>query len=378
MKLLKTVKLRIKDSGHISELNQMARAVNLVWNYCNETSIKAIRYDSKYLSGFDLGYLTAGTGKDLGLLATTVQEVGTQYANRRMKSKKKSLRWRGAKSLGWVPFRGEGIWFKNGTVHYKDKTFNVFQPERIPARGTYRSGEFCEDSRGRWYVCITVSYDQISPTGAEAIGIDLGIKSLATLSNGTTVENSAHYRKQEKRLSRFKLANKARQARSLNAKIKNKRCDDLHKASTRIANDYRIIVVGQLQAAKLAKTRMGKSINDAGTSMFRTMLKYKASARQHWYVEVNEANTTRTCSACGVIPDSSPRGLKGLSVREWACCECGSIHDRDVNAAINILRLGHQALSSEVAKESNPWRMSKMSEVDFKLEPLEALGKVKS
>jgi transposase len=107
--------------------------------------------------------------------------------------------------------------------------------------------------------------------------------------------------------------------------------------------------VGKLSAKKLASTKMAKSIHDAGTTMFKTMLKYKASARQRWYVEVDETNTTRTCSSCGVIPASSPKGLKGLSIREWVCCECGAIHDRDINAALNILRIGRDTLASKVS-----------------------------
>ena len=80
----------------------------------------------------------------------------------------------------------------------------------------------------------------------------------------------------------------------------------------------------------------------------KTMLKYKASARERWYVEVDETNTTRTCSGCLSIPASAPKGVKGLSIREWVCCECGAIHDRDINAALNILRIGCDTLASEV------------------------------
>ena len=92
---------------------------------------------------------------------------------------------------------------------------------------------------------------------------------------------------------------------------------------------------------------MAKSINDAATTMFKTMLKYKASAQQHRiYVEVSENFSTQICSSCGVIPTSSPKGLKDLGVREWVCSDCGAVHDRDVNAAMNILRFGRESLVS--------------------------------
>ena len=110
--------------------------------------------------------------------------------------------------------------------------------------------------------------------------------------------------------------------------------------------------MGQFDAKKLAKTRMAKSIHDAGTSMFKTMLKYKASAREHTYIEVSEYLSTQICSSCETIPASAPKGVKDLGVREWVCSNCNAIHDRDVNAALNILRFGRESLCPEVAQES--------------------------
>ena len=345
----KTIKIRIKDSTSAKQLRKMANAVNYVWNYCNETSQYAIRYNSQWLSGFDLEKLTSGVSKELGINSTTIKEVCQEYALRRKKSKKRRLRWRGRKSLGWIPFKVHGISFKNGAAHYAGHELKLFQPERLPAKGVYGSGEFCEDSRGRWYLCISVEYEVKAPEVYASVGIDLGLKSTATLSNGQKVSNGRYYRMMERKLGKAQQGKKKRQAKGIHAKIKNKRMDDLHKASTDIIKENKIIVVGKLSAKGLTKTKMAKSVHDAATTMFKTMLKYKASAHQRWYVEVDEANTTRTCSGCGVIPASSPKGLKGLSIREWVCCECGAIHDRDVNAALNILRLGHQSLVPEVA-----------------------------
>lgn len=345
----KTIKIRIKDSVVCKDLEKMARSVNFVWNFCNETSLKAIRYNSEWLSGYDLQKLTKSSGKELGINSTTVQEVCQEYATRRKQFKKKKLRWRGKKSLGWIPFKKTGISFKNGVVRYVGKTFKVFQPERLPENSIYGAGEFCQDSRDRWYICISVKYE-LEPNGATGeVGIDLGLKDVATLSNGQKVSNNRYYRMMENRLAHAQRNKKKRQTRTIHAKTRNRRMDELHKASTRIADENKLMVVGKLSAKGLAKTKMAKSVNDAATTMFKTMLKYKASARQHVYVEVNEANTTRTCSACNTIPDSSPKGLKGLSVREWVCSNCGAVHDRDVNAAMNILRIGHDSLAPEVA-----------------------------
>jgi len=345
----KTVKIRIKDSTRAKYLRQMARAVNYVWNYCNETSFYAIRQNSDWLSGFDLQKLTKGVAKELGINSTTVQEVCSEYAMRRKQAKKRKLRWRGRKALGWIPFKSTGITFKDGNAYYSGQELKLFQPERLPDKGDYGSGELCEDSRGRWYLCISVDYEIEVPEASGQVGIDLGLKSTATLSNGQKVSNGRYYRMMERKLAKAQQGRKKRQTRGIHAKIRNKRMDDLHKASTKIVEENKFIVVGKLSVKKLAKTKMAKSIHDAGTTMFKTMLKYKASARQRWYVEVDETNTTRTCSGCRVIPASAPKGLKGLSVREWVCCECGAIHDRDINAALNILRIGRDALVPEVA-----------------------------
>ena len=90
---------------------------------------------------------------------------------------------------------------------------------------------------------------------------------------------------------------------------------------------------------------MAKSVNDAGWALFRNLLEYKANARKVVYREVSERFTTQACSRCGAI--GGPKGRKGLGVREWGCGECGAAHDRDTNAALNILRLGHQSLLAE-------------------------------
>ena len=104
------------------------------------------------------------------------------------------------------------------------------------------------------------------------------------------------------------------------------------------------IVVGNVSSSALAKTTMAKSVLDAGWFMLKTQLKYKAIARSVVFEEVNEAYTTQTCSCCGSISVNSPKGRAGLGIREWMCAECGTLHDRDVNAARNILAAGHSRL----------------------------------
>jgi len=133
----------------------------------------------------------------------------------------------------------------------------------------------------------------------------------------------------------------------LHAKIKNQRKDALHKFTTTLCNEYGAIFVGDVSSTKLAKTTMSKSVYDAGWGILKSMLKYKAIARSAWFSEENEAYATQLSSCCGIFSQNRPRGRTGLGIREWTC-ECGVIHDRDVNAARNILALGHKRLEGGI------------------------------
>jgi IS605 OrfB family transposase len=143
-------------------------------------------------------------------------------------------------------------------------------------------------------------------------------------------------------------ANKKHRVKAIHAQIANRRKDFLHKLSTRLVKENGAIFVGNVNAAGLAKTKMAKSVLDAGWSTFRTMLQYKCDNAAVWFEEVNESYSTQTCSSCGVIPSSSPKGLAGLNKRDWECCECGAVHDRDTNAALNIRARGHARLAAGI------------------------------
>ncbi|WP_442962834.1 RNA-guided endonuclease InsQ/TnpB family protein [Pseudomonas sp. Leaf58] len=115
-----------------------------------------------------------------------------------------------------------------------------------------------------------------------------------------------------------------------------------------MVKNHAAIFVGNVNASALAKTSMAKSVLDAAWTTFRTQLQYKAMRQGVVFAEVNEAFSTQACSCCGVNPPSSPKGRAGLGIRQWTCSSCGSVHDRDVNAARNIARLGLQALAEGI------------------------------
>lgn len=327
-------------------LNKQARAVNFVWNYCNDRQKDALRFGRKWLTGFDLSNLTAGSSKELGLHSNSINAVCEQYARSRSQKNRPFLRYRGRKTLGWVPVKGSTIRETQSGFHFHGHEFKVFKSRDLPEGAKIKDGtNFSRDRRGNWFlnVCVEVPAAEAREVRT-AVGVDLGLKNFAALSNGEVIDNPRHFRALEERLGKAQRARKKRQAAKLHAKVANARRDFLHKLSHRLVQEFDFIAVGDVNASKLAKTKMAKSVNDASWSSFRQMLAYKAVRHGAQFEEVNEAFSSQSCSSCGGLPDSRPRGIAGLGIRAWTCSHCGTTHDRDVNAAANLLlRSGHRA-----------------------------------
>lgn len=340
--MITVFRYRVKSLSGL--LNKQARACNYVWNYANDVQKQALKWGKKWPTGFDLNKLTAGSSKELGLHSGTVNAVCEQYAKSRSQKKRPFLRWRGKKSLGWVPFKGRDIKREGDAFRFAGNTFRVFLSRELP-EGKIRDGSFSQDGAGNWYINLPVDVAEAPARTIEtAVGIDLGLKSFATLSNGEVVDAQRIYRNAEADLATAQRANKKRRVKAIHAKIANKRADFHHKLSTDLVKRFDYIAVGNVNAAGLAKTSMAKSVNDAGWSSFRNMLRYKAIRHGAKVDEVSERYTTQTCHVCGCI--AGPKGQTGLNERFWMC-DCGAEHDRDVNAAVNIRNrgLGHQTLA---------------------------------
>lgn len=337
-----TMRFRLRDK-HTAELSRQARAVNDVWNYCNETQQKAARDGREWLTGYDLKRLTAGAGQMLGLHSHTIQQVALIYGRSRTTQRRPWLRFRGKKSLGWVPFnKGHVRVVEPGQLKFHGVVYETMHWRELPKGAVIRAGSFSQDARGRWYINCPVEMSDRDAAPCDAVGIDLGLKEIATLSSGEKIENHRHYRRLEQRLGLAQRANKRKQVQRIHAKIVNARKDHLHKASADIAARHNIIVVGDVSPSKLSQTRMAKSVLDAGWASFKNMLRYKAIRHNGVMIEVNEAYSSQDCSACG--SRSGPQGLKDLGMRRWECGDCGATHDRDVNAASNIARVGLDTL----------------------------------
>jgi transposase len=256
---VRVLRLRVKDK-HAQWLCGLAREVNLVFNYCNELSVKVFERERRFLSGFDFWpFLKGATRGDcaLHLPVQAVQEIAEEYARRRRQHRKVRLAWRksgGARrSLGWIPFKVRTIRYRGGQIYFAGRWLSLWDSYGL-GNFELRAGNFSEDSRGR--------------------------------------------------------------------------------------------SVGNVNASALAKTRLVKSVLDAGWSTFRTMLLYKCADAGVWFDEVDEAFSTQTCSRCN--SRAGPKGRKDLGISGWQCAVCEAVHDRNVNAAHIVLAAGHRRLAEGI------------------------------
>jgi putative transposase len=345
--MILTYKYRIKDKSARKALSRHAYAVNQVFNWCVaaqrdvEDRYRAGAPMRKWPSHFDLVNQCKGVGAEIGIHQQTVQDVCRQFTQSRDQHRR-CPRFRSSfgqrRALGWIPFQRQSRQVDGNSIVYLGKRYRFWECRR-PLPKMAKGGAFVEDARGRWYVTFQVEIAEPRHEKTGAIGIDLGLKSLAVTSAGEIIGNPHHLARYAQQLAVAQRAGNKRRATAIHARIANSRKDFHHKVSTRLTRDYAFIAVGNVNANNLAKTRMAKSVLDAGWSAFRNMLRYKAQT----FLEVDERFTTQTCSSCGTLPLERPKGIAGLGMREWECSNCGASHDRDVNAARNIIALARGA-----------------------------------
>lgn len=205
------------------------------------------------------------------------------------------------------------------------------------------------DSSGRYFASFVVQVEatELPPVGDE-VGIDLGLTTFAVLSNGKTISSPKFLRRAERKLLKAqqslsrkeKGSNNRAKARirvaKAHAKVADTRRDWAHKKSTALIRENQAIYVEDLCVIGLVRTRLAKSVHDAGWGMFTTMVQEKATRYGRYFAKVDRwFPSSQLCSACGRAD-----GKKPLSVRTWSCQGCGAVHNRDLNAAKNILAAG--------------------------------------
>jgi putative transposase len=221
-----------------------------------------------------------------------------------------------------------------------------------PIEGAIKNLTIRCSATGKWYACFSVEYDpDLAPRKETTVGVDVGLTSFATLSNGEKIENPRFFRTDEKvlakaqrRLSKAEKGTPERKtARKIVAhvheQIANRRLNFAHQTSRQLVDRFGTIAFEDLNITNMQKNHcLAKSIADVAWSQFVTITQSKAEDAGSQVILVNPRNTSQMCSRCGMIVK------KTLSDRVHSCPHCGLVMDRDQNAAVNILRLGLQSL----------------------------------
>ncbi|MFD8078162.1 RNA-guided endonuclease InsQ/TnpB family protein [Streptomyces sp. NPDC059718] len=217
-----------------------------------------------------------------------------------------------------------------------------------------------KDSAGRYFASFVVETDasEMLPETTPEAGIDLGLGHFAVLSDGTKIDSPRFLRRAEKRLKKAQrdLSRKEKGSRNrdkarlkvarAHARVADARREFHHQLSTRLIRENQAVAVEDLAVKGLARTRLAKSVHDAGWSAFVSMLEYKAARYGRTLVKIGRFEpTSQVCSRCGVKD-----GPKSLHLRVWTCGACGAVLDRDINAAVNVAKAAGLAVSARGAQ----------------------------
>jgi putative transposase len=235
------------------------------------------------------------------------------------------------------------------TLAKMDAPLNIVWSRPLPEGARPSTVTVSKDAAGRWFVSMLVE-EKIGPLPpvTRNVGVDAGITALATLSTGEKVVNPRHERRDRRKLAKAQRALARKEKGSANrararlkvarvyARIADRRRDHLHKVTTRLVRENQVIAVEDLTVSNLVKNRcLARAISDASWREMRSILEYKAQWYGRTVVVVDRwFPSSKLCSACGRLQEKMP-----LTIRQWTCA-CGAVHDRDVNAAKNVLAAG--------------------------------------
>ncbi|MEU2546380.1 RNA-guided endonuclease TnpB family protein [Streptomyces roseolus] len=264
----------------------------------------------------------------------------------RFKSKKKSRKS--------AEYTTSGFRFQDGklTLAKMSRPLDIVWSRPLPEGVKPSTVTVSQDAAGRWYVSMLCEDAGVTPLPVTdtAVGVDVGLDHLLTLSTGEKIANPRHERRDRARLAlaQRRLAKKAkgdganrakarRKVAKIHARIADRRRDGLHKLTTRLVRENQTIVIEDLTVRNMVSNRSpARAISDAAWSEFRSMLEYKAQWYGREVIAVDRFfPSSRLCSTCGTLQGKMP-----LRVRTWTCDNCGTTHDRDVNAAKNLLAAG--------------------------------------
>ena len=254
-----------------------------------------------------------------------------------------------------VEFTYRAFTFKDGELKLAkcDKPLDIRWSQQLPADPS--TVTVSKDQAGRYFVsCLCEFEPTLLPVTDKKIGIDVGIKDLCVTSDGFksgnprhTAKYAAKLAKYQRRLAKKKLGSQNRlkakvKVARIHAKISDGRSDSLHKLSRKLINENQVVCAENLAVKNMIKNpKLAKPIADASWGEFTRQLAYKANWAGRTHVEIDRFfPSSKRCSCCGFVKDKLL-----LDVRSWECPECGTTHDRDVNAARNVLAAGLAVLA---------------------------------
>lgn len=363
--MLQAYKYRMYPSrAQIPLLMRHIHACRFVYNHSLETKIRAYEQDGKAPSCFDLNNRLPALKTE----HTWLSEVNSQSLQSANQNLDNAFTRFFREKKGFPRFKSKKNPVQSFQVpqHYRvDFERNCIRLPKIGEirttfhrhfEGKMKTATVSVTSTGRWFVSILVDDGKPTPdptgfTSDTTLGIDVGLTDFATLSNGEVVANPRYQKNSLQRLKvlQRRVSRKVKRSKNRNKAIQklarchetvaNQRNDFLHKLSNRIVSENQAIAVESLNVTGMQKNHcLAQSISDVSWSSFFTMLEYKCERYGKTLLKIGRFEpSSKLCSHCGYIN----RDLK-LSDREWGCPDCGTHHDRDVNAAINIKKFALQ------------------------------------
>jgi putative transposase len=361
--MLKAYRYRISPTGsQVTLLEQTLEICRGVYNDTLALRKNAWEQEQRSLSLYETNKILTQWKRDRPELNQVFSQV-LQNCQMRVDLAFKAFfrRVKAGEESGYPRFKGKG---RYDSITYPQFGFsldeNVLRLSKIgdvkvvlhrPVGGRIKTCTVRRSATGKWYACFSVEYDPTpAPRKGTVVGIDVGLESFATLSNGEKIENPRFFRTDEKTLAKAqrKLAKvekgtrERKKARKIVAhiheRIANRRLNFAHQTSRQLVNRFGVIAFEDLAITNMQKNhRLAKSIADVAWNLFITITRSKAEEAGSHVILVNPRNTSQQCSRCGMIV------AKTLSDRIHSCPHCGLEMGRDQNAAINIMRLGLQS-----------------------------------
>jgi len=352
------------DQAQASLLNRTFGCIRVAWNRTLAWRRQRYHADKTGTSYAEASaYLTAMKTTDELAWLNEVSSVPLQQAIRHQQAayaaffakRARYPRFKSRNGRQSAEYTRSGFRYRDGRLHLAKMdaplAFTWSWPDTDPAAIDPSTVTVSRDPCGRWYVSFAVDVPgpESLPATGWVTGVDLGITDFAVTSDGQRIANPRHLERQARNLARYQRrtarcqrgsANRAKaraKAARAHRKVRAARADFLHKASTRLVRDHDVIVLEDLSVQNMVRNRrLARAISDCGWGTFRAMLEYKAARYgRHLIVIDRWYPSSKTCSACGYL-----LAELSLGTRMWQCPSCGTRHDRDINAAKNILAAG--------------------------------------